>query len=591
MPMNLLLIAIQVLQIPLSSKQFLDSGWNYHKKKDYAKAINFYKEGIEINSKSDFIKAQTLLNLANIMSDKGMLVNSNQRNIQSLTIFQTLGNHEKSFHCLRNIGVNYNGLGNYSESSKYLLSALEIALEIEDPKLIYLARVSLGKTNEEVNDFSQALEHYLNAYSIASRNNLKTEVRGILINIGNVHLSNEELDSAISYYRKSYLLAKEQKDSLRLGFASNNLGEVYLELGKPNLALKELKHALQLKKLHAPSKVTSTYNLMAEAHFLKKRFRQAEFYTDTAIYSAIKLNDFIELIKAYKTKMKLLVKKEAYKEAYEISTLLDSMKNLRFNEEKLKVNKQQSEYDLMKADEKLNDQLTINTNQRYINYIIITVAVVAMILLILFYRLYKSNYKLGKRNELLLKEQNHRVKNNLQMINSLLSLQSQKLLSTDAKDALNESQFRINSVALLHRMLYEGENLGEVNALEYLSSLTEEVRYAVHRSLKLDLHVTENLQLAIEKATSLGLIVNELMTNSIKHVGESTNLEILLTLKEENKGLMLTYSDNGEGISEEAWNNSQSFGNQLIRIQSEQLRGKYAIRNKKGFEYELKISA
>ena len=203
----------------------------------------------------------------------------------------------------------------------------------------------------------------------------------------------------------------------------------------------------------------------------------------------------------------------------------------------------------------------------------------------------RRNKRLSTRNELLLKEQNHRVKNNLQMINSLLSLQSEKLLSTDAKEALNESQMRINSVALLHRMLYERENIGKVNAREYLTALVDEISYASPRRIEISLRVDQEIYWTIERATSLGLIVNELLTNSIKHVSETNTLTASISADGGSDELVLQYSDNGEGVEEEVWKKSDSFGNQLIRIQSEQLRGNYRISSRNGFFYELKMGA
>ncbi len=208
-----------------------------------------------------------------------------------------------------------------------------------------------------------------------------------------------------------------------------------------------------------------------------------------------------------------------------------------------------------------------------------------------FYSLYRKNKQLSKRNEVLLKEQNHRVKNNLQMISSLLSLQSQKLLSSDAKEALTDSQARVNSVALLHRMLYEGEQVGFVDVDQYLKSLTEEVKYASHRELEVQLEVIEGLTLKVERATSLGLILNELMTNSIKHARTNIILLISISIIKSEDQITLNYIDNGEEMDIEDWKNSDSFGNQLIKIQSEQMNGKYRVSNSSGFSFNLRIVA
>ncbi|MDW3192403.1 MAG: sensor histidine kinase [Cytophagales bacterium] len=208
-----------------------------------------------------------------------------------------------------------------------------------------------------------------------------------------------------------------------------------------------------------------------------------------------------------------------------------------------------------------------------------------------FFQLNKKNKKLSQRNEILLKEQNHRVKNNLQMISSLLSLQSQKLISTDAKVALYESQGRINSVALLHRMLYEGKELGVVDIKNYLDTLIKEISYTSPRKMTMNLNVVQHVEISIEKATSLGLIVNELVTNSLKHVEEHIDLKIGLSITREQEEISIDYRDNGNGFDPETWHTSNSFGHQLIHLQSEQLRGRFEVISRPGFQYSLQVTS
>ena len=270
--------------------------------------------------------------------------------------------------------------------------------------------------------------------------------------------------------------------------------------------------------------------------------------------------------------------------------ILNNIRNTAGLEMQNAIQEADKKYETEKKEaEILVQQAAIKGRDRIILISGISIVAICALAVYLFF-LYNKNRKLSLRNKLLLKEQNHRVKNNLQMINSLLSLQSQKLQSEEAKSALDDSQTRINSVALLHRMLYEGENIGKIDADTYLKALTEEVKYGAPRGMQLDLQVEVGNVIAIERATSLGLIVNELLTNSIKHVHEAKPLAVEIALKQEVSGLTLTYRDNGPGVSEQTWSSSKSFGNQLIRIQSEQLRGEYTVSSVGGFLYELKIS-
>ncbi len=269
--------------------------------------------------------------------------------------------------------------------------------------------------------------------------------------------------------------------------------------------------------------------------------------------------------------------------------ILDRMKYQLGGEMQSAIQDADRKYETEKKEQEImvkND--TIKRRNTIIN---ITIAIIVFVLFVSLYlfRLYRKNRNLSRRNELLLKEQNHRVKNNLQMISSLLSLQSQKLLSTDAKEALTDSQARVNSVALLHRMLYEGEQVGFVDVAQYLKSLTEEVKYASHRELEVQLEVSKELMLKVERATSLGLIINELMTNSIKHARTESLLLITISIIGSDDQIILDYRDNGEEMDIRAWESSDSFGNQLIKIQSEQMNGQFKISSKNGFNYQLRL--
>lgn len=224
--------------------------------------------------------------------------------------------------------------------------------------------------------------------------------------------------------------------------------------------------------------------------------------------------------------------------------------------------------------------------------VVVLVGLAAFTLLIVYlFFLFRKNKRLSQRNELLLREQNHRVKNNLQMISSLLSLQSQKLISSEVKNALEESQSRINSVGLLHRMLYQGENLGCIEVIGYIRSLVDEIQYSAGREVQLNLHFPEKLEMQIEKVTSLGLIINELLTNSIKHIDSEIKLHVEMVLLADSARIYFKYKDNGPGVDPEVWMSSDSFGNLLVRIQSQQLKGEFEVKGDDGFSYELKISA
>lgn len=207
-----------------------------------------------------------------------------------------------------------------------------------------------------------------------------------------------------------------------------------------------------------------------------------------------------------------------------------------------------------------------------------------------------KNKLLDKRNaenELLMKEIHHRVKNNLEVVSSLLALQSAQIDDQNTKDTMAESQNRVNSIGIVHQKLYQGTNLGAVEMKDYFLNLSESILESYGAEQRIDLElVMNNLDLDIDTAVPLGLIVNELLTNTIKYAfpkGENGTITIKLQ-KQDNNILRLEVADNGVGKS--GITHGTGFGGQLISLLTHQLNGTMTEENQKGttfiFDFKLK---
>ncbi len=184
-----------------------------------------------------------------------------------------------------------------------------------------------------------------------------------------------------------------------------------------------------------------------------------------------------------------------------------------------------------------------------------------------------------QEKEVLLREIHHRVKNNLHIISNLLDLQSDSIQDEKLFSLFSDSQSRIQSMALIHEQLYQSNDLGRVNFGEYIHRLVDHLFLSLSPELmgiELVIHV-ESIHLNIETAIPGGLLINELVTNSLKHAfpnGRSGKVTITLHQDEEQK-LHLKISDDGIGIPPEIdWQNSPSLGLKLVHILSKQLRAK-----------------
>lgn len=186
--------------------------------------------------------------------------------------------------------------------------------------------------------------------------------------------------------------------------------------------------------------------------------------------------------------------------------------------------------------------------------------------------------------DVLLKEIHHRVKNNLQVIAGLLQLQKVSLHDEHAITAINESQMRVNSIALIHQNMYQQENLEEIDFQHFLRDLFKNLKSLYEqeqKQLTFDLNA-EGIALDIDTAVPLGLITNELLTNTYKHAfAQSTHVTAKLTLRKLNADeYELTYSDSGPGIPAD-FNiaQSESLGMQLLQGLSQQLMGTLSYRS------------
>ena len=200
-----------------------------------------------------------------------------------------------------------------------------------------------------------------------------------------------------------------------------------------------------------------------------------------------------------------------------------------------------------------------------------------------------------KEKEVLLREIQHRVRNNLQVVISLLRLQSKHITDKKAIDVLVETQNRVKSMALIHGRLYQSKDLANINFGEYINGLINHLltTYKVSpASIKTEVNV-DNMISSIAMATPCGLIINELVSNTFKHAfPDEQNGEILIDLHSDNNNqCVLTVKDNGVGLPEKFdIKKSKTLGMQLISALVEQLDGKLGINRNGGTTFKLIFS-
>jgi len=198
----------------------------------------------------------------------------------------------------------------------------------------------------------------------------------------------------------------------------------------------------------------------------------------------------------------------------------------------------------------------------------------------------KSNIELQKQYDeksIMLKEIHHRVKNNLQVITSLLRLQLYKIGDIETAKPFNESIDRISSMALIHEKMYQGNRVSNINLKEYIEDLSTNLmsNYANEKKINLKIESSVN-QIELNHIAPLSLIINKLISSSLRHIFKTKD-EITITISDnKNSKMAFCYKDNGE------WKvpkNSDSFGLELVETFTEQINGSYTFKSTNGTEY------
>ena len=198
----------------------------------------------------------------------------------------------------------------------------------------------------------------------------------------------------------------------------------------------------------------------------------------------------------------------------------------------------------------------------------------------------------NSRNEVLLKEVHHRVKNNLQVMYSLLNLQKRRNKDADTKEVIATLQNRIQSMAMVHQNLYSHDNSELVKMGNYVNMLLGHLQSMYQPSQPVTVHceIDPAIQLSLDKAISIGLILNEAVSNAFKYAFNNTkDGRLVIRFQKNKKGYIVIITDNGPGFTNDQIKTS-SMGMKLIAIMCEQLAANYSLQQSNGVTHSFEFN-
>lgn len=503
----------------------------------------------------------------------------------------------------------YENMGDYAALSKTTYDNLSLAETMDDKILLAYAQAALAYHLQTQGNYTDALKYYQQSLQLSLESNDENAATSDYRFIAEIYQALGNFKEAEIQLRKGLSMADSMENPIGIyTYLNRSLGNLYKAEGKYSEALHYLRKATgELRTASANIALSSLY---AEIGMLYTRLRQfdvAEKYLDSSQALCKKLNTKINFADYYIGRQMLDSATGNWKDAYLHYRQYANLKDSTFNREVLgKMVNTQIQYNdgkkelLLKARQEKKDiiaQGKIEAELRIRNFSLAGLGALLLFSVIV----YRQRNKLAKEkkrsddllkeNELLLKEIHHRVKNNLEVVSSLLALQSDQIDNAEIKAAMVEGQNRVHSIGLVHQKLYQGSNLGVIEMKDYFLNLSDSIldSFGAQKRVSIECEM-EPLEVDIDTAVPLGLIVNELLTNTIKYAFPNGQCgKVTIQLKKNAAGvLLLELADNGIGKS--SITHGTGFGEQLIRLLTHQLCGtmKEEINSGTHFFFEFK---
>lgn len=557
---------------------------------DNTKALDYYTRSLKI--KEELLDepgvAKSLNNIGLIYKNQGQYNIAIDYYSQSLEIKKKLVDKKGIAASLNNIGNLLNLTGDYEQAKKYYIESLTIQKELKDNKSIATSLGNIGVIYYNLNEYTTALAYQDSSLKIREQIGDQQGIAMSLNNIGNIYKDQNEYDLALEFYNKGLLIYKEVVDKSGIAISLGNIGNIYKDQGDCSIAIKMNREALKIaQEIGSEVVIEKASSSLFECY--KKMGNHADALTMHELY--IETRDSLQS----RANIKEVIHQEYILE-YDKKTLIQKAK---FDSE------------IAITNEKEKSRNTI------FNIVVVGLIFLSILLLLLLVKLKTirnqkrkietksiklleakkmlevSNEKQSELIQLkdtLIQEVHHRVKNNLQIISSLLSLQSNSLEDQKMKDYFTKAENRINLMGAIHEMLYQSEDLTRINYKYYIENLVQKITLSLKASNQhFDLRIkAEAIMLNISTSIPLSFIINEIITNSVKHGVQDENGVISVNLHRVNEPYYkLEINDNGPGIEEnKSAQNPNSLGIKLINSLTKQIGGTLErSTSKKGTEY------
>ncbi|MCB0477210.1 MAG: hypothetical protein KDC84_03550 [Crocinitomicaceae bacterium] len=476
-----------------------------------------------------------------------------------------------------NFGIHFYNQRDWNEAMKYYNLAIKKFEEAKDPESVVTTNINKAVIYKNLENYSKALGIYKSALQYYTEHFDSTMQLALNQNIASLFYDQEAIDSAFQYAQLAFSFKTHDLDYPTEAGIHILLANCHIKKGDYNRGLYHAKIAFKIaddhhipeSKMSASEALSYAYEGIGDSKQSMKYFKMFFELNDSLFYKN-KSDEISEIRARYQEKLS---------------------RDKAIMESRLEIEKLEQEYIVLQQENYSRKQ-----REFYIVTVLVLVGIMIITMIVFSWNKSKTNKELRNKNEIiesalsekdiLIKEVHHRVKNNLQLIVSMMELDSLNIQNPEARRKIRDTIGRIQSIGIIHQRLYEQENVTEIDSNIYFDKLFEEILRTSKENVVFNAHI-ENFYLDIDEGISFGLILNEMITNSIKYVDEK-EIQINIDFSRKNDNLIMSYSDNGK-VQKEDEVKGTGFGMKLIRIMARKLKGELTVDKNKGIAYKLVI--
>ena len=586
--------------------------YSYDGKND--EALRMYRLGLECNRRlgREMGVIDAFVNIGYVYDVRSDYRNSLRCYNYALSYAKRKKNISLLADVYQNLGVTYYSLGNLPESLKMHYESLRNYDKLNDYDGKADEYNSIGNVYADQGNEEQALIMYKRSLKLCLRAEDKNGSGNAYVNIGIVYKDLERYQEALVMYDKAIQSYTAINDRGGLAIAYNDKAKLYYKIGRYEEALKICNTSLENSIfINDISEITNSYLTMARIYIKLGKLEKARELIDLSLRKSIDIGEKNNIKEAYWTFVQLDSASNDFKSAFMHQKLWllyrDSIVNQEAEEKSYntvlkyaydkKAIAEQRKHD--KVIFQLSEQNKLSSQQRlYLTIILIGLLISALVVWFFARKAYKNRKQLAEvlsneneHKEVLLQEVHHRVNNSLQMISSLLSIQADTADSEEIREYLIKSENRIQAMSVMHQLLHLGNSKLEVNMSDYFSEVLQFYRQMLESKPGIVLEAKiPSLLFHTKLAMPLALILNELITNSLKYAFPTDTGKIEVSLEQQqNEMWLFRVKDNGIGFDANESRRDSSIGLSLVHLMTKQIDGEITIRSTEGMLVEIRF--